>query len=77
MPDCVMVARQTLTLFVWVRILVGQPKGFTDAPAALEFPRCSHWRGVAQVVARLVRDQEAVGSNPVTPTILFLAHSIS
>lgn len=25
-------------------------------------------RGVAQMVARLVRDQEAVGSNPVTPT---------
>ena len=25
MPDCVKVARQTLTLFVWVRILVGQP----------------------------------------------------
>ena len=25
-------------------------------------------RGVAQLVARLVRDQEAVGSNPVTPT---------
>ena len=24
-PDCVKVARQTLTLFVWVRILVGQP----------------------------------------------------
>ena len=27
------------------------------------------FRGVAQLVARLVRDQEAVGSNPVTPTI--------
>ena len=26
-------------------------------------------RGVAQMVARLVRDQEAVGSNPATPTI--------
>ena len=24
--------------------------------------------GIAQLVARLVRDQEAVGSNPVTPT---------
>ena len=32
MPDCVMVARQTLTLFVWVRILVGQP---TDVAAFL------------------------------------------
>ncbi len=26
LPDCVKVARQTLTLFVWVRILVRQPK---------------------------------------------------
>ena len=26
------------------------------------------FRGVAQLVARLVRDQEVVGSNPVTPT---------
>ena len=26
-------------------------------------------RGVAQLVARLVRDQEAVGSNPATSTI--------
>ena len=26
------------------------------------------YRGVAQMVARLVRDQEVVGSNPVTPT---------
>ena len=25
LPDCVKVARQTLTLFVWVRILVRQP----------------------------------------------------
>ena len=25
LPDCVRVARQTLTLFVWVQILVGQP----------------------------------------------------
>ena len=28
-----------------------------------------HHRGVAQVVERLVRDQEAAGSSPVTPTI--------
>ena len=27
-----------------------------------------HHRGVAQMVARLVRDQEAVGSNPATST---------
>ena len=26
------------------------------------------YRGVAQLVARLVRDQEVMGSNPVTPT---------
>ncbi len=26
LPDCVKVAQQTLTLFVWVRILVRQPK---------------------------------------------------
>ena len=26
-------------------------------------------RGVAQMVARMVRDHEAMGSNPVTPTI--------
>ena len=29
-------------------------------------------RGVAQMVARLVRDQEAVGSNPATPTSVTL-----
>ena len=29
-------------------------------------------RGVAQMVARLVRDQEVVGSNPVTPTSVTL-----
>ena len=28
------------------------------------------FRGVAQLVARLVRDQEAMGSNPVTSTIV-------
>jgi hypothetical protein len=26
-------------------------------------------RGVAQLVARLVRDQEVAGSNPVAPTL--------
>ena len=30
--------------------------------------RSKKYRGVAQMVARLVRDQEVVGSNPVTPT---------
>ncbi len=34
-----------------------------------KFLRKFLWRrGVAQLVARLVRDQEVVGSNPVTPT---------
>ena len=27
-----------------------------------------YFRGVAQLVARMVRDHEVVGSNPVTPT---------
>ena len=31
LPDCVKVARQTLTLFVWVRILVGQPARWPPA----------------------------------------------
>ena len=30
--------------------------------------KLARFRGVAQLVARLVRDQEVVGSNPVTPT---------
>ena len=34
------------------------------------------FRGVAQLVARLVRDQEAVGSNPVTPTRINAADSL-
>ena len=29
LPDCVKVAQQTLTLFVWVRILVRQPEKTT------------------------------------------------
>ena len=32
------------------------------------------FRGVAQMVARLVRDQEAVGSNPATPTTKSLVY---
>ena len=42
MRNCVRVARQTLTLFVWVQILVPQP---IDAPAA---QRGHRYRGVAQ-----------------------------
>ena len=56
-----MVARQTLTLFVRVRVLLPQP--MAAAFAAILF------RGIAQMVARLVRDQEAGRSNRPTPTI--------
>ena len=43
-----------------------------SSPTTPQQPSCCGFslRGVAQLVARLVRDQEAVGSNPVTPTIL-------
>ena len=42
-----------------------------SSPTTPQQPSCCGFslRGVAQLVARLVRDQEAVGSNPVTPTI--------
>ena len=41
-----------------------------SSPTTPQQPSCCGFslRGVAQLVARLVRDQEAVGSNPVTPT---------
>ena len=40
-----------------------------SSPTTPQQPSCCGFslRGVAQLVARLVRDQEAVGSNPVTP----------
>ena len=45
LPDCVKVARQTLTLFVWVRILVGQPTESTGVMPVLllsvSFGACS------------------------------------
>ena len=37
MRNCVMVARQTLTLFVWVRILVPQPMFGLDEESGLDF----------------------------------------
>ena len=54
-----------------------------SASAAIEvdsprgYVRISKLRGVAQVVERLVRDQEAASSSPVAPTkkIVFKAHS--
>ena len=54
MRNCVMVAQQTLTLFVRVRILLPQPYFFEV------------W---LSLVERYVRDVEAAGSTPVTSTI--------
>ena len=55
-----MVAPATLTRIVRVRILLPQPE---RRPQRRRF-----FRGVAQTVARLVRDQEARSSNLLTPT---------
>ena len=59
MRNCVRVAQQTLTLYVWVRILVPQPFGPDDFGATF----FEVWRSL---VARFVRDEEVAGSNPVT-----------
>lgn len=56
-----MVAPATLTRIVRVRILLPQPD--SAAFAAVFF------RGIAQLVARCVRDAEAWSSNLHTPTI--------
>ena len=61
--NCVMVARQTLTLFVWVQILVPQPS--CCDPVKRVTTLIGVW---LSLVERLVRDQEAAGSTPVTPT---------
>ena len=66
MRNCVRVARQTLTLFVWVRILVPQPRispGIVDIPG-LDFA-LEVW---LSLVERYVRDVEAVCSNHITST---------
>ena len=63
MRCCVMVARQTLTLFVWVRILVGQPL-FMAAFAAIFVLEV--W---LSLVERCVRDAEAASSSLVTSTM--------
>ena len=57
-----MVAQQTLTLFVWVQILVPLPKSL-----GLREPRLFYevW---LSLVERYVRDVEVAGSNPVTST---------
>ena len=62
MRNCVRVAQQTLTLYVWVRILVPQPM----APNPIGAVFVEVWRSL---VARFVRDEEVAGSNPVTSTI--------
>lgn len=56
-----MVARQTLTLFVWVQILVPQPY-------SLGKPRLAFFEVWLSLVERYVRDVEVAGSNPVTST---------
>ena len=61
MRNCVRVAQQTLTLYVWVRILVPQPL----APKYIRGCFFEVWRSL---VARFVRDEEVAGSNPVTST---------
>ena len=55
-----MVAPATLTRIVRVRILLPQPSGSVC---------CRFFRGIAQMVARCVRDAEALSSNLNTPTI--------
>ena len=60
MRNCVRVAQQTLTLYVWVRILVPQPMAPLVGAIFHEV-----WRSL---VARFVRDEEVAGSNPVTST---------
>ena len=70
MRNCVMVARQTLTLFVWVQILVPQPKAqslrFFRRLCLLLKHNIEVW---LSLVERYVRDVEVAGSNPVTSTI--------
>lgn len=61
MRNCVTVAPATLTRIVRVRILLPQP--IRQHAAAFLF------RGIAQMVARCVRDAEALSSSLNTPTI--------
>ena len=65
-----MVVQRTLTPPVGVRSSHPQPV-YRSSNMLRVF-----YRGVAQMVARLVRDQEAVGSNPVTPTIPFVHRQV-
>ena len=56
-----MVAQQTLTLFVWVQILVPLPTASVFRGRNIEV-----W---LSLVERYVRDVEAGGSNPLTSTM--------
>ena len=56
-----MVAQQTLTLFVWVQILVPLPTASENRGCNIEV-----W---LSLVERYVRDVEAGGSNPLTSTM--------
>ena len=58
-----MVARQTLTLFVWVQILVPQPKYLGLIYVGVIFIEA--W---LSLVERCVRDAEVASSNPVAST---------
>ncbi len=60
----IMVVQRTLTPPVGVRFSHPQPL----PAAAADGCRGNFFRGIAQLVARLVRDEEAVGSNPAAPT---------
>ncbi len=59
-----MVAQQTLTLFVWVQILVPLPR-VASASCVIRGPFYEVW---LSLVERYVRDVEVAGSNPVTST---------
>ena len=59
-----MVAQQTLTLFVWVQILVPLPARASVRSAEALFHEV--W---LSLVERYVRDVEVAGSNPVTSTM--------
>ena len=44
------------------------PRGKTIIDRANPAEKLRYFRGIAQLVARFVRDEEAVGSNPAAPT---------
>ena len=60
-----MVVQLQLIIFLTASFVNTFPLTFPLVPDIIKWL----YPGVAQLVARLVRDQEAVGSNPVTRTI--------